>query len=64
MVLKSNRRVRKLLVGVGFKEEGRHLHAAKNLETVLSYGMTRSYYMERYGVNSGKEEPAVAAARA
>jgi hypothetical protein len=50
MVLKSNKRVRKLLIGIGFKEEGRHLHAAKNLETILSYGMTRAYYLERYGV--------------
>lgn len=56
MVLKSNRRVRRLLLGAGFKEEGRHLHAAKNLETILSYGMTRAYYMERYGsVKSGQE---------
>lgn len=49
MVLKSNRRVRKLLLGAGFKEEGRHLHAAKNLETMLSYGCTKAYYMNRYG---------------
>ncbi len=64
MVLKSNRRVRKLLVGIGFKEEGRHLHAAKNLETILSYGMTRAYYMERYGESLGKKESTEAAARA
>lgn len=64
MVLKSNKRVRKLLVGVGFKEEGRHLHAAKNLETVLSYGMTRAYYMERYGSLRGQKVSTAAASRA
>ena len=58
MVLKSNKRVRKLLLGIGFKEEGRHLHAAKNLETILSYGMTRAYYMERYGSLHGIDEVA------
>lgn len=59
MVLKSNRRVRKLLTGIGFKEEGRHGHAGPQLETMLSYGMTRQKYMERYF--DGKKEPAVAA---
>lgn len=59
MVLKSNKRVRKLLLGTGFKEEGRHRHAAKNLETMLSYGMTRVDYMERYG---GQKVTAVVAA--
>lgn len=49
LVLKSNKRVRKLLLGSGFREEGRHLHAAKNLETMLSYGITRVEYMKRYG---------------
>lgn len=62
MVLKSNRRVRKLLTGIGFKEEGRHLHAAKNLETVLSYGMTRAYYMERFGEKLGQEKSTDSAA--
>lgn len=64
MVLKSNRRVRKLLLGIGFKEEGRHLHAAKNLETILSYGLTRAYFMERYGEKLGQEKSAVTTARA
>lgn len=64
MVLKSNKRVRKLLIGAGFKEEGRHLHAAKNLETILSYGMTRKFYMERYGRLNGQEKPTAAAASA
>lgn len=64
MVLKSNKRVRKLLLGTGFKEEGRHLHAARNLETVLSYGMTRVYYLERYGSLNGKEKSADTAASA
>lgn len=58
MVLKSNKRVRKLLLGIGFREEGRHLHAAKNLETMLSYGMTRTYYMERYGSLHGQQKEA------
>lgn len=65
MVLKSNKRVRKLLIGAGFKEEGRHLHAARNLETMLSYGMTRVYYLERYGrLQIGQKESADAAASA
>ena len=64
MVLKSNRRVRRLLLGAGFKEEGRHLHAARNLETVLSYGMTRAYYMERYGSLREQEKSTDTARRA
>lgn len=49
LALKSNKRVRKLLLGSGFREEGRHLHAAKNLETMMSYGITRVDYLKRYG---------------
>ena len=49
MVLKSNKRCRKLLSGVGFKEEGRHAHAGPNLETMFSYGMTRQEFLKRYG---------------
>ena len=49
MVLKSNKRCRKLLLGVGFNEEGRHAHAGPNLETMFSYGMTRQGFIERYG---------------
>ncbi len=48
MVAKSNRRCRKLLLGAGFMEEGRHRHAGKNLETMFSYGMTREDYLRRY----------------
>lgn len=48
LVKKSNKRARKLLVGVGFKEEGCHPHAAANLETVFSYGLTKVKFMERY----------------
>ena len=47
-VKKSNKKARKLLVGVGFKEEGCHRHAAENLETVFSYGMVRPEFMKRY----------------
>ena len=49
MVRKSNKRCRKLLTGVGFKEEGRHAHAGPNLETIFSYGLTRQEFMKRYG---------------
>ncbi len=49
MVLKSNKRCRKLLSGLGFKEEGRHAHAGPNLETMFSYGLTRQEYLKRYG---------------
>ncbi len=49
MVLKSNRRCRKLLRGTGFTEEGKHAHAGPNLETMFSYGMTQQDYLERYG---------------
>lgn len=48
MVLKSNKRVRKLLNGIGFKEEGRHAHAGPNKETMFSYGMVRDEYLKRY----------------
>lgn len=48
LVKKSNRRARKLLVGIGFKEEGTHKHAAANLETVFSYGLLRGEFTERY----------------
>ncbi len=50
MVLKSNKRCRKLLHGLGFKEEGRHAHAGPNLETMFSYGLTNQEYVKRYGI--------------
>lgn len=62
LVKKSNRRARKLLMGVGFKEEGCHRHSAANLETVFSYGLLRTEFTERY--LSGIEKSADAAARA
>lgn len=49
MVLKSNKRCRKLLMGAGFKEEGKHRHAGPQLETMFSYGYTRQAYLRRYG---------------
>lgn len=45
---KSTRKARRLLVGIGFREEGAHRHAALNRETVFSYGMIRTDYLERY----------------
>jgi RimJ/RimL family protein N-acetyltransferase len=60
LVKKSNRRARKLLLGVGFKEEGCHRHAAANLETVFSYGLLKTEFTEKY--LSGIKEPARAAA--
>lgn len=45
---KSTRKARRLLVGVGFREEGSHPHAAPNREMVMSYGMTKPQYLERY----------------
>lgn len=62
LVKKSNRRARKLLVGIGFKEEGCHPHSAANLETVFSYGLLRPKFMEKY--LSGVEAPTGTAARA
>lgn len=62
LVKKSNRRARKLLTGIGFKEEGTHKHAAANLETVFSYGLLKPEFTERY--LSGIKETADAAARA
>lgn len=62
VVKKSNRKARRLLLGVGFKEEGAHRHAGANLETTFSYGMVRPDFMERY--LSGKEKPAGTASRA
>jgi len=62
LVKKSNRRARKLLVGVGFKEEGCHRHSAANLETVFSYGLLKTEFTERY--LNGIKEPARTAARA
>lgn len=61
LVKKSNRRARKLLTGIGFKEEGCHKHAAANLETVFSYGLLRTEFMERY--LSGFQAPTSTAAR-
>jgi len=49
MVLKSNKRCRKLLLGAGFMEEGKHPHSGPRLETMFSYGMIKMKYMERYG---------------
>jgi RimJ/RimL family protein N-acetyltransferase len=49
MVLKSNKRTRKLLKGTGFVEEGAHRHAGPNKELMLSYGMTQDDFVERYG---------------
>lgn len=60
MVLKSNKRCRKLLNGLGFKEEGRHAHAGPNLETMFSYGMTRQDYMKRYGFQITTDSAAAA----
>ena len=62
LVKKSNRRARKLLTGIGFKEEGTHRHAAANLETVFSYGILRTEFTERY--LNGFKAPAVTAASA
>lgn len=60
MVAKSNKRCRKLLLGAGFLEEGRHRDAGRNLETMFSYGMTNRDYQRRYCHR--KKEPAFAAA--
>jgi RimJ/RimL family protein N-acetyltransferase len=49
MILKSNKRARKLIVGAGFVEEGAHRHAGPNKELMLSYGMTRDDFLKRYG---------------
>jgi len=48
LVKKSNRIARKLAIGLGFQHEGTHAHAANNLEAVMSYGLTRVDFMERY----------------
>lgn len=64
-VYKSNRVSRRFVEGIGFKHEGTHRHAGKNLETIFSYGFTRAEYLERYARRSlvnGKDTTARAAA--
>ena len=47
-IYKSNKRSRRFVEGIGFKHEGTHRHAGKNLETILSFGFTKADYLERY----------------
>jgi len=56
LVHKSNKRCRRLLMGIGFEQEGKHRHAGPNLETIFSYGMTRQDFMERYINGQIKQE--------
>ena len=48
---KSNKRARKLLLGVGFAHEGTHRHAAENLEAVMSYGLVKADFESKYLLN-------------
>lgn len=61
-VYKSNKRARKLNLGLGFKQEGCHRHAGRNLEPVLSYGMTRMDFDKRYLKHGLQESTHTAAA--
>jgi len=46
MVLRKNRRVRKMLEGLGFKNEGTLRGIGPNGENMIVYGLLKSEYME------------------
>lgn len=56
LVLKSNKRSRKLVEGLGFKLEGKLRDAGKNLEPMLVFGLTRRDFMKKY-IDPYKEQP-------
>ena len=46
LTTKSNRRVRKLMEGIGFKLEGKMRHGMPNKESIMIYGYTKDDYMK------------------
>lgn len=52
--VKSNKRIRRFMQGIGFVEEGKLRHAGRNNESMFIYGLTKEDYLKRY---HGKKEP-------
>ena len=51
--VKSNKRIRRFMQGIGFVEEGKLRHAGRNNESMFIYGLLKEDYLKRY---HGKKE--------